>query len=129
MRGRSSLPTPRERSNNDSSGPLSLLWSPWLELGAAIVRYQCSTLSIKSELISKFYQLTSCNKPSYCSNPLRTNSLLFSLFPQMNFLNSIPPECFLSRKYLSSLSSIHWVLLKDCLDLFWVSCHLISHLL
>ena len=40
MGGRSSLPTPGEHSNNDSSGPLSLLWSPWLELGAAMVKYQ-----------------------------------------------------------------------------------------
>ena len=31
-----------ERSNIDPSGPPSLLWSPWLELGAAIVRYQSS---------------------------------------------------------------------------------------
>ena len=35
MGGRSSLPTPGERSDNDFSGPPSLLWSPWLELGAA----------------------------------------------------------------------------------------------
>ena len=42
MGGRSSLPTPGERLNNDSSGPPSLLWSPWLELGAAVVKYQSS---------------------------------------------------------------------------------------
>ena len=35
MGGRSSLPTPGERSDSDFSGPPSLLWSPWLELGAA----------------------------------------------------------------------------------------------
>ena len=35
MGGRSSLPIPRECSDSDFSGPLSLLWSPWLELGAA----------------------------------------------------------------------------------------------
>ena len=42
MGGRSSLPIPGERSNSDSSGPPSLLWSPWLELGAAIIKYQSS---------------------------------------------------------------------------------------
>jgi len=35
MGGRSSLPTPGERSNNDFSGSSSLFWSPWLELGGA----------------------------------------------------------------------------------------------
>ena len=35
MGGRSSLPTPGERLDSDFSGPPSLLWSPWLELGAA----------------------------------------------------------------------------------------------
>ena len=35
MGGRSSLPTPGERSNNDFSGHPSLFWSPWLELGGA----------------------------------------------------------------------------------------------
>ena len=42
MGGRSSLPTPGERSNSDSSGPSSLLWSPWLELGATIIKYHSS---------------------------------------------------------------------------------------
>ena len=101
-----------------------LLRTPELAL-VSLDRTKCSNsqipvfkLSISPELISKFSQLTSCNKPSYCSNPLRTTSLLFSPFPQMNFLNNIPPECFFSGKYLSSLSSLHWVLLKDCLGLF-----------
>ena len=40
MGGRSSLPIPGERSNSDSLGPPSLLWSAWLELGATIVKYQ-----------------------------------------------------------------------------------------
>jgi len=35
MGGRSSLPIPGERSDSNFSGPPSLLWSPWLELGAA----------------------------------------------------------------------------------------------
>ena len=128
MGGRYSLPTPGERSSSDSLGPPSLLWSPWLELGVAIVKYQYSKLSIKSELISKFFHPTSCNKPSYCSIPLRTTSLLFFPFSPINFLNSIPPEWVFSRKYLSNPSSIHWVLLKDCLGLFglvviyWATC-------
>ena len=53
----------------------------------------------------------------------------FPFFSKWIFLNSIPPECLFSGKYLSNLSSIHWVLLKDCLGLFWVSCHLMIHLL
>ena len=36
MGGRSSLPTPGERSESDFSEPPSLLWSPWLELGATM---------------------------------------------------------------------------------------------
>ena len=59
MGGRSSLPTPRESSDNDFSGPLSLLLSPWLELGAAKSNTSLQ-ISIKSELISKFSQLKSC---------------------------------------------------------------------
>ena len=129
MVGHSSLPTPRERSNSDSSGPPSLLWSPWLELGAAIVEYQSSKLSIKYELISKFSQLTSCNNQVTATFLSEQLPYYFSLFPQMNFLNSIPPKCFFSGKYMSSLNSIHWVILKDCLGIFWVSCHLMSHLL
>ena len=46
-------------------------------------------LSIKPELISKFSQLTSCNKPSYCNIPLSTTSLLFFPLFSMNFLNKI----------------------------------------
>ena len=81
MGGRSSLTTPGERSDNESSGPPSLLWSPWLELGAAKSDTSIQ-LSINPELISKFSQLTSRNKPSYCSNPLRQLPYCFSLFPQ-----------------------------------------------
>ena len=117
--GRSFLPTNSWRVLRQR-----LLRTPELAL-VSLDRTRCSNsqipvfkLSIRYELISKFSQLTSCNKPSYCSIPLRTNSLLFFPSSPMNFLNSIPPECFFSGKYLSSLSSIHWVLLKDCLGLF-----------
>ena len=37
MGGRSSLPTPGERLDSDFLGPPSLLWYPWLELGAAML--------------------------------------------------------------------------------------------
>ena len=39
-------------------------------------------LNTNSELISKFSQLASCIKPSYCRLSLKTPSLQFSLFPQ-----------------------------------------------
>ena len=72
-----------------------LLRTPELSL-VSLAGTRCSNsqipvfkLSIKSELISKFSQLTSCNKPSYCSIPLRTTSLLFFPFSPMNFLNII----------------------------------------
>ena len=44
MGGRSSLPIPRECSNSDSSGPPSLLWSPWMELVAENIKYHSSDL-------------------------------------------------------------------------------------
>ena len=124
---RSSLPTPRERSNSDSSRPPSLLWSPWLELSATIIKYQSShsipilNLSISSlslQVVSD--QVTA----DFLSKHL---PYYFPFFP-MNFLNSIPPEWFFSGKYLSNLTSIHWVLLKDCLGIFglvviyWATC-------
>ena len=112
-----------------------LLRTPDLAL-VSLVGTRCSNsqipvfkLSINPELISKFSQLTSCNRPSYCSIPLRTTSLLFFPFSPMNFLNSIPPEWFFSGKNLSSFSSIHWVLFKRLPRSFWVSCDLLSHLL
>ena len=48
-------------------------------------------LNTNPELISKFSQLSSYNRPSYCRFSLKTLSLLFSLFP-INSLKSIPPE-------------------------------------
>ena len=87
-------------------------------------------LNINPELINMFSQLTSCNKPSYCSIPLRTNSLLFFPFSPMNFLNIIPPEWFLFLENIWATSALFiGYFLKDCLGLFWVSCHLLSHLL
>ena len=60
MGGRSSLPTPGERLDNDFSGPPSLLWSPWLELGATM-----SDTSPQTQYEYKTYQQVlpakSCN--------------------------------------------------------------------
>ena len=116
--GRSFLPTNSWRALKQR-----LLRTPELAL-VSLAGTRCSNsqipvfrLSINPELNSKFSQLTSCSRPSYCRFSLNTPSLLFPFSP-MNFLNSIPLEWFFSSKYLSSLISIHWVLLKDCLSLF-----------
>ena len=45
--------TPGESSNNDFSGPPSLLWSPWLELGTTKSQIPVFKLSITPELNSK----------------------------------------------------------------------------
>ena len=82
--GRSSLPTPRERSDSDFSGPPSLLWSPWMELGATnqiLVFNSVLTQNYQSVLSS---QIAVIKKSSYCSNPLKTLPYCFSLFPQWN---------------------------------------------
>jgi len=82
MGGRSSLPTPRERSNNDSSGPPSLLWSPWLELGAEIVRYQSSNSVLIQNLSVSSPQVTSYNKQVTAAFLSEHLPYCFSLFPQ-----------------------------------------------
>ena len=81
MGGRSSLPTPGERSNSDSLGPPSLLWSPWMEIGAENNQVLVLRLNTSPELVSQISQLASCIRPSYCSLSLKTPSLQFSLFP------------------------------------------------
>ena len=63
MGGRSSLPTLGERSNSDSLGPPSLLWSPWLELGEANTQVLVLILNTNPELViqillaKKLYQI------------------------------------------------------------------------
>ena len=80
------------------------------------------------ELISKFSKLASYIRPSYCRLSLKNTFLTVLPFPQW-----IPWSAFLlndssSGKYLSNLSSIHWVFLKDFLGLFglvviyWATC-------
>ena len=117
MGGRSSLPTPGERSNNDFSVPPILLWSPWLELGATNNQVLVLRLNTSPELVSQISQLESCIRSSYCSSSLKhlPYSFPFSQWiPWSAFhLNDSSPG-----KYLSSLSSLHWTLLKDCLGLF-----------
>ena len=82
MGGHSSLPTPGERSNRDSSGPPSLLWSPWLELGAANIKYHSSDLVPILNLSVSSPSLQAVTDQVTAEIPLRTPSLLFSLFPQ-----------------------------------------------
>ena len=128
MGGHSSLPTPGERSNNDSWGPPSLLWSPWLELGAANNQVLVLRLITSPELVSqilsakKLYQIKLLQ--FILQNTLLTISLFHQWIPWSAFdLNDSSPG-----KYLSNLSSIHWVLLKYCLGLFglvviyWATC-------
>ena len=127
MGGHSSLPTPRERSNINSSGPPSLLWSLWLELGAANNQVLVLRLNTIPELFSQISQLESCIRSSSYSLSLKhlPYSFRFSQWiPWSAFhLNDSSP-----RKYLSSLSSLHWAFLKDCLGLFglvvinWATC-------
>ena len=79
MGGRSSLPTPGERSNNESSGPPSFLWSPWLELGAANNKVLVLRLNTSPELISQFLS----------SSKLYQTKLLY-FFSQNTFLTVFP---------------------------------------
>ena len=97
MGGPSSLPTPGERSNSDSSGPSSLLWSPWVELGGAMTKVQILRLNTNPEPVSQISQLKSYIRSSSCSLSFKTPSLQFPFFP-MNSLKCIPPEWFFSWK-------------------------------
>ena len=81
MGGRSSLPIPGERSNNDFLGPPSLLWSPWLELGAA------NQIPVFNSVLTQNYQSVlsaqiAVNKSQVTAAITQNTSLLFSLFPQ-----------------------------------------------
>ena len=108
MGGRSSLPTPGERSDNDFSGPPSLLWSPWLELGATMSDTNAQ-LSMNPELISKSFQLKAVNKIKLLQQSTQNTSLLFFPLSSMKFLNSIHLNEFSLEKseqpQLSSLST------------------------
>ena len=56
MGGRSSLPIPGERSNNDFSGPPSLIWSPWIGTRCSKT-YTVFQLYNNSESLRQFPQL------------------------------------------------------------------------
>ena len=120
MGGRSSL-------NSDSLGPPSLFWSPWMELGASINQVLLLRLNTSPKLVSQISQLESYIRSSFCSLSLKHLPYSF------HFSQWIPWSAFLLNdsspgKYLSSLSSLHWALLKDCLGLFglvvinWATC-------
>ena len=84
IEGRSSLPTPGERSDSDFSGPPSLLWSPWLELGAAneiLVFNSVLTQNYQSVLSAQLVVI----RIKLLQQSTRNTSLLFS-----PFLNEIP---------------------------------------
>ena len=117
MGGRSSLPTPGERSNSDFSGPPSLFWSPWLELGGAINKVLVLRLNTNSTYYSKIFQLQSCTRSTSYSLPLKH---LPSNFPfQMNSLKCI--HLNYSSLGMSSLGSLHWVLLlRFPRSFFWL---------
>ena len=119
MGGRSSLPTPGERSNNDFSGPSRLFWSPWLELGGAINKVLVLRLNTNSAYCSKIFQLQSCTRSTSCNLPLKH---LPSNFPfPMNSLKCIHLSD--SSPRMNSLSSLHWAFLLRLRRYFWVSCH------
>ena len=71
MGGRSSLPTPGERSKNVSLGPPSLLWAPWLELGEANNQVLVLRLNTNPELMSQISQLERCIRSSSYSLSLK----------------------------------------------------------
>ena len=88
MGGRSSLPTPGERSDSDFSRPPSLLWSPWLELGAAM-----SNTSPQTQYEYKNYQQVLLAKAvikiKLLQQSIQNTSLLFFPLSSIKFLNNI----------------------------------------
>ena len=119
MGGRSSLPTPGERSNNDFSGPPSLFWSPWLELGGANNKVLVLRLNTNSAYCSKIFQLQRCTRSTSCSLPVKHLSSIFP-FP-INSLKCIHLND--SSPGMSSLSSLHGPFLIRLPRYFWVNCH------
>ena len=116
MGGRSSLPTPRDHSNNEFSGPLSLFWSTWLGIGGEINKVPVLRLNTNSAYCSKIFQLQSCTISTSYSLPLKH---LPSNFPfPMNSLKCIHLND--SSPGMSSLSSLHWAFLIRLPRSFWV---------
>ena len=71
MGGHSSLPTPGEHSNSDFSGPPSLFWSAWMELGGEINKVPVLRLNSNSAYCNKIFQLQSCTRSTFCSFSLK----------------------------------------------------------
>ena len=98
MGGRSSLPSPGERSDSYFSGPPSLLWSPWLELGAA------NQIPVFNSVLTQNYQSVLSAQIAVIKIKLlqtftQNTSLLSFPLPQMKFLNNIQlNEFFLEIK-------------------------------
>ena len=88
MGGCSSLPIPGERSNSDFSGPPSLLWSPWMELGVAM-----SDTSPQTQYEYRTYQQVllakALNQIKLLQQSTQNTSLLFFPLSSMKFLNNI----------------------------------------
>ena len=85
MGGRSSLPIPGERPNNDFSGPPSLFWSPWLELGAA------NQIPVFNSVFTQNYQSVLSAHIAVNKNQV-TAAIHFKYFLTVfpSFLNEIP---------------------------------------
>ena len=88
MGGRSSLPTAGEHLDSDFSGPLSLLWSPCLELGAAN-----QILVFNSVLTQNYQSVISAQiavfRVKLLQQSTQNTSLLFFPLSSMKFLNNI----------------------------------------
>ena len=84
MGGRSSLPTPGERSNNVFSGPPSLLWSPWLELGAA------NQIPVFKSVLTQNYQSVLSAQIAVIRVKLLQQTLKTLPYCFPSFLNEIP---------------------------------------
>ena len=83
--GCSSLPTPGERSDNDFSGPPSLLWSPWLELGVA------DQIPVFNSVLTQNYQSVLFSQIAVNKNQV-TAAILLEQLPYCIslFLNEFP---------------------------------------
>ena len=128
MGGRSSLPIPGERSNNDFSGPPSSIWSPWIGTRCSKT-YTVLQLYINSESLREFStaQLAVLSF-KFLQTFTHNHFLTIFPFPQMKTPESHSAEWILpgvktEQPKLSSLSTF-----KDCLGLNWDNCHLMSHL-
>ena len=112
MVGHSSLPTHGEHSNNDFSGPPSLFWSPWLELGGANNKVLVLRLNTNSAHCKKIFQLLGCTRSPSSKFPFPMNSLkcihLNDSSPGMSSLSCLQWDFFIkiAQVFLGQLSLI-----------------------